>query len=144
MMQPIPQDVSDEPRSSRGPSSRPAQKPLRGGCWAHACRDDQVICGRVEIIVTADTRLGLAPRERRRIAMRFTEHVHPALRRELAELVHRRGSAARRAAERIKPVEVVFEDPGGRLQRITGWIEPPQVHHGQLREIEFGLREPTP
>jgi hypothetical protein len=41
----------------------------------------------------------------------------------------------------MDPIELVFDDPGGRLQRITAWIEPPQVRHGQLREIEFGLRE---
>jgi hypothetical protein len=48
-------------------------------CWAHACRDDEVICGRVELTGRADTRLGLAPRERRRVALRFVEHLHPAL-----------------------------------------------------------------
>jgi hypothetical protein len=47
--------------------------------WAHACRDDEVICGRVELTVRGDTRLGLAPRERRRVALRFVEHLHPAL-----------------------------------------------------------------
>ena len=55
--------------------------PLTGRrhCWAHARRDDEVICGRVELNVTADTRLGLAPRERRRVALRFAEYLHPAL-----------------------------------------------------------------
>ena len=27
--------------------------------WAHACRDGEVVCGRVELIVRSDTRLGL-------------------------------------------------------------------------------------
>jgi hypothetical protein len=137
MMRPIPQHTSDTPSSS--PRSTPT--PLHGSCWAHACRDNEVVCGRVELRLTADTRLGLAPRERRRVAARFVEHLHPALRTELTELVRRRGSAARRLAGRMDPIELVFDVPGGRLQRITGWIEPPQVRHGRLREIEFGLRE---
>jgi hypothetical protein len=95
----------------------------------------------VELVVTADPRLGLAPRERRRVAARFVDDVHPALRAELAELVRRRGAAARRAAGRMDPIELVFDDPGGRLQRIVGWVQPPSVRHGQLREIEFGIRE---
>lgn len=110
-------------------------------CWAHACRDDEVLCGRVELTVKADSRLGLAPRERRRVAMRFLEHLHPTLRRELAELVRRRGSAARRAAERLDPIELVFDDPCAGLQRITGWLEPPHLRHRDLHEIEFGFRE---
>jgi hypothetical protein len=119
--------------------------PLSGRrhCWAHACRGDEVLCGRVELTVRADTRLGLAPRERRRVDMRFVEHLHPTLRTELAELVRRRGSAARRAAERMDPIELIFGDPGSGLQRIIGWLEPPHARHRELHEIEFGFREST-
>ncbi len=46
--------------------------------WAHACRDGEVVCGRVELAVRADTRLGLAPRERRCLGACFREHLHPA------------------------------------------------------------------
>jgi hypothetical protein len=70
--------------------------------------------------------------------------VHPVLREELDELVQRRGAASRRAAERIEPIELVFDDPHLGLQRIIGQIEPPQRHRGNLDEIEFGLREPAP
>jgi hypothetical protein len=70
-----------------------------------------LVCGRVELTVTADIRLGLTPRERRRVVARFVERLHPVLRSELGELVRRRGAAARRAAERMAPVELVFEDP---------------------------------
>src|SRR4051794_26530455 len=131
MIQPVPQDITEEPCDGAWPALRPISARLRGPCWAHACRDDEVVCGRVELIVTADTRLVLAPRERRRIAARFVEHLHPALRTELSELVRRRGAAARRLAGRMDPIELVFDEPGGRLQRITGWIQPPQVRHGQ-------------
>jgi hypothetical protein len=112
--------------------------------WAHACRDGEVVCGRVELTVRTDTRLGLTARERRCFAARFVEHLHPVLREELNELVHRRGVASRRAAERIGPIELVFDDPRLGLQRIIGWIEPPQRRHGDLHEIEFRLREPAP
>lgn len=111
---------------------------------AHACRDGEVVCGRVELTMRADTRLGLTARERRRFAARFVEHLQPALRDELSELVDRRGAAARRAAERIEPIELVFDDPRLGLQRITGQIEPPQHRRNDLHEIEFGLRQPTP
>jgi hypothetical protein len=111
---------------------------------AHACRDGEVVCGRVELIVRADTRLGLAPRERRCVAARFLEHLHPVLRAELAELVHRRGAVARRAAERMEPVELVFDDPRLGLQRIFGWVQPPRLRHGELHEIEFDVRESAP
>lgn len=141
MIQPILQDVADEPRPGTWPARQPVPAPFRGSCWAHACRDDEVVCGRVEITVTADTRLGLAPRERRQLAARFVEYLHPTLRMELSQLVRRRGAAARRLAMGMEPIELVFNGPGERLERIIGWIQPPQVRHGQLREIEFGLRE---
>jgi hypothetical protein len=111
---------------------------------AHACRDGEVLCGRVELTVRTDTRLGLTARERRRFAARFVEHLHPALRDELNGLVDRRGAAARRAAECIEPIELVFDDPRLGLQRIVGQIEPPQHRRRDLHEIQFGLREPTP
>jgi hypothetical protein len=65
----------------------------------------------------------------------------PGLRAELAELVRRRGVVARRAAERMQPVEIVFDDPLLGRQRILGWIEPPQRRHGELHEIAFGISE---
>jgi hypothetical protein len=102
-----------------------------------------VVCGRVELLVRADTRLGLAPRERRRVAARFVAHLHPVLRTELTALVRRRGMIARRAAERMEPIEIVFDDPDGGLQRIVGWVQPPQRRHGELHEIEFDLHEPS-
>src|SRR4051794_25774986 len=115
-----------------GPQSQPTTEtthPLTAWYhhWGHACRDGEVVCGRVELAVRADTRLGLAPRERRCLVARFREHLHPALRADLAELVRRRGAIARRAAERMQPIEIVFDDPRLGVQRITGWIQPPQL-----------------
>lgn len=113
-------------------------------CWAHARRDGEVICGRVEVIVRADSRLGLTARERRGVAARFVEYLQPVLRTELTELVRRRGAAARRAAERMDPVEIVFDDPHLGLQRLTGWVQPPPRRNGvDLHEIEFELHEPA-
>lgn len=140
--------MSPDPTNPRPRTQAPARtgRPPTDGRsrWAHACRDGEVICGRVELTVRADTRLGLTPRERRRLAARFVEHLHPALRDELNELVDRRGAASRRAAERIEPIELVFDDPRLGLQRITGRIEPPQRRRSDLHDIEFGLRESAP
>lgn len=111
---------------------------------ARAYRHGELVCGRVELIVRADLRLGLAPRERRCLTARFLERLDPGLHSELTELIRRRGMAARRAAERMAPVELVFDDPRRGRQRIVGCIEPPQRRYGDLQELEFGLREPAP
>jgi hypothetical protein len=108
---------------------------------AHACRAAEVVCRRVELTVDADTRLGLTPRERRVLTVRFQEGIEPGLRAELTELVRRRGAVARRAAERMEPIEIVFADPLRGLQRIVGRIQPPQRRNGDLHDIPFGLRE---
>lgn len=113
-------------------------------CWAHACRDGEVVCGRVELAVRTDTRVGLAPRERHCFTVRFVEHLQPILRRELVELVRRRGAVARRAAERMEPIELVFDDPHLGLRRIIGCVQPPQARNSELHEIEFYLRELEP
>jgi hypothetical protein len=44
----------------------------------------------------------------------------------------------------MDPIEIVFDDPGRGLQRISGWIQPPQRRNGDLHDIQFGLREPAP
>jgi hypothetical protein len=104
-------------------------------------RDGAVLAHEVSVTVQSDDRLGMAPRERRRsIGARFTGNVDPILRGELVAVACRRGAAARRAAERIAPIEVVFD--GG--SRIVGRVQPPQVHHGELCDIEFAVRELAP
>jgi len=109
--------------------------------WGRAYRDGQLVCARVHITIGHDGRIGLTRQERRYVAARFLERLHPALRTELAELARRRGAAARRAAERMDPIEVVFDDGCMGTQRIVGWVQPPQVRYGELRDIEFALRE---
>jgi hypothetical protein len=94
----------------------------------------------VHVTVLRDGRLGLAPDERRVVRVRFHEPLDDGLRSELTQLVRRRGAAARRAVERVAPIEVVVDDPYGERQRIVGHLEPPQVRHGQLRAVEFELR----
>jgi hypothetical protein len=110
-----------------------------------AYRNGTLVCGRLHVTFRRDDRLGLAPHERRYVAARFLDRVHPDLRDELAELARRRGAAARRAAERIEPIVVVIDDPCRGRERIVGRIEPPQVRlfFGCLSYVEFGLREPA-
>jgi hypothetical protein len=113
----------------------------RRRCAAHACRDSTVVCGRVELTVAADSRLGLTPRERRSFTVRFLDSLEPGLRTELTTLVSRRGAAARRAADRMQPIEIVFDDPLRGLQRIAGSVQPPQRRTGiDLHDVQFGLR----
>ena len=109
---------------------------------ARAYRQGRLVAGRVEITVERhDDRLGLTPRERRRIVARFVEHVEPELRDELAQLVRRRGAASRRIADALAPVEVVADDGPSGERRLLCRLQPPQQRYGELREIEFGLRE---
>ena len=106
--------------------------------WGRAYRGRSLVCGRVHVRIGRDDRLGLAPHERRYVAARFLDRLHPDL---LAELT-RRGSAARRAAERLEPIVVVIDDPCLGRERIVGRIEPPQIRRSYLGDVEFGLREP--
>jgi hypothetical protein len=108
--------------------------------WGRAYRDGAVVCARVHVTIGRDARLG---RERRYVLARFVERVDPALRTELVELTRRRGAAARRAAERMEPIEILVDDPHRGRERILGRLEPPGVR-GELRGIEFALREPAP
>lgn len=112
--------------------------------WGQAYRGGSLICARVHVTVRHDDRLGLAPRERRTISARFEDRLHPILRAELQELAGRRGSAARRAAERIEPIVLLIGDPRHGRERIVGRLLPPYVRHRDLRDIEFALREAAP
>lgn len=90
------------------------------------------------LAVRADPRIGLTPRERRCLSVRFLDRPDPGLRAELDELLGRRGAVARRVAERMQPVEIVVDDPHLGCQRIIGSVQPPQIRNGDLHEIEFG------
>jgi hypothetical protein len=103
-------------------------------------RAGRLVCGWVHVTFERDGRLGLAPRERCFVRVRFHEPLDDDLRAELTQLVRRRGAAARRMVERLDPIEVVVDDSHGERQRIVGHLQPPRVRHGQLRAIEFELR----
>jgi hypothetical protein len=104
-----------------------------------AYRGERMVCARVQLTIGRDhDRLGLARHERRYVLARFCERLDPALRAELTELVRRRGMAARRAAETLQPLEIVVDDSS---EQLTVKLQPPQLRGGDLREIEFVLRE---
>ena len=46
--------------------------------------------------------------------------------------------------EGIDPIELVIDEPRGELRRVISWLRPPQMRHGQLRDIDFELRELGP
>jgi hypothetical protein len=99
------------------------------------------VCGRVHVTVGRDGRVGLAQHERRYLRARFLERLDPTLRRELSELAHRRGASARRIADTLRPIALVIDDPRRGRERFVVWLQPPDFRYGDLREIEFGLRE---
>jgi hypothetical protein len=113
---------------------------LRRG-WGRAYRGEHLVCGRVYITVGHDDRLGLTRRERRYVAARFEERLDAEFRSELAQLARRRGAAARRIADVLETIELVLDEPANKCERIIGRLQPPQLRHGRLRDITFGLRE---
>jgi hypothetical protein len=109
--------------------------------WARAYRDGELVCGRVDLRVWDSGRLGLTAYERREVAVRFLERLAPGFRRELDALRRRRGDVARRIAERMEAIELVADHTDMGDLHIVGHVQPPQRRHGEMYEIEFGLRE---
>jgi hypothetical protein len=95
----------------------------------------------VHVTIGRDDRLGLARHERRDVRVCFQESIDGPLRSELIQLVRRRGAAARRIADALDTIELVLDDTDGEQRRIIGQLQPPQVRHGRLRDIEFGIHE---
>jgi hypothetical protein len=108
-----------------------------------AYRGGRLVCGCVHVTVLRDGRLGLAPDERRLVRVRLHEPLDDDLRADLTALVRWRGAAARRAVERVDPIEIVVDDHHGERRRMIGYLHPPQVRHGRMRDIEFELK-PAP
>ena len=108
---------------------------------ARAYRHGELICGRVDLTISLDARLGLAPRERRQLIARFVDRLAPTFRHELEQLVRRRGAGATRAGDRIESIELVIEDPQRNGQRLVARVEPPQWRRWELAENEFVIRE---
>lgn len=118
-------------------SSADAEAVTERGCrLARAYREGELVCGRVDLRIRSDARLGLAPRERHQLVARFVELLAPAFRQELEQLIYRRG-----AADRIGTIELVIEDPQRDGQRLVGHLEPPQSQRWELSETEFVIRE---
>jgi hypothetical protein len=120
-------------------TTRISTRPRYG--WARAYRDGELVCGRVDLRVWDSGRLGLTANERREVAVRFLERLAPGFRRELDALLRRRGDVARRIAERMDAIELVADHAEMGDLRIVGHLQPPQRRHGEMYEIEFGLRE---
>jgi hypothetical protein len=131
------------PASLPQPPAAAADVPLaeRRHRRARAYRNGELICGRVDLTISLDARLGLAPRERRQLIARFVDRLAPPFRHELEQLVRRRGARATRIGDRIESIELVFEDPQRNGQRLVARIEPPQWRRWELAENEFVIRE---
>jgi hypothetical protein len=108
---------------------------------ARAYRNGELICGRVDLMVRMDTRIGLAPRERRQLIARFVDRLAPTFRQELEQLVRRRGAAATRIGDRLETFELVFDDPQRDGELLLCRLEPPQMRRWKLSENEFVIRE---
>jgi len=115
--------------------------------WGRAYRNGRVVCAHVGVTIVSDVRLAPTPKIPRQIRVRFLEGIDKALREELDELVRSRGMRCRRVAERLAPIEIVWDEPhgwrtGGRRSHV-GRLEPPILRSAPLGEIEFRLREST-
>jgi hypothetical protein len=110
--------------------------------WARAYRGGQLVCGRVDVRIGCDSdRVRLATGERRFVVVRFLDELDPALRRELAALVTRRGAAAKRIAERLAPITLVIDGAGDEQMQVVGHLQPPHRRFGELHDVEFAIRE---
>ena len=132
--------MSDQPRPLPATPARPST----ATGWARAYRGGRLVCARVRVTIGDDDRLGLTRRERRCVSARFLERLDRALWIELMALLRRRGAAGHRLAEHLDPIELVVDQPDGDPRRIVGLLQPPQLRHGQLRDVEFGVRELEP
>jgi hypothetical protein len=130
--------AGSDPARAVDTENRPREQTRGALCRAY--RSGRLVCGCVHVTVRLDDRLGLTQQERRHIGVSFREPLDDDVRADLGRLVRQHGSAARRAAERIDPIEVVIDDPHGARVRIVGRLQPPQARHGQLRDIEFELK----
>ena len=128
---------SDPVRAADGESCTQPELPVRG--LGRAYRAGRLVCGSVHVTVSLDGRLGLTPHERRLMRVRFHEPLDDGLRAELAQLVRRRGAAALRVAESFHEIAIALDDPDSERVHFVGRLQPPQVRHGQLSEIEFSL-----
>jgi hypothetical protein len=103
---------------------------------ARAYHDGRLVCdGTLVMVIACDERLGLAPRERRHVTVRFMHGIEPAFRAQLMQVLRRRGARSRRLAAALDPIELELDGAG----RLAGRIEPPAVRHCTLEQTDFGL-----
>jgi hypothetical protein len=103
---------------------------------ARAYHDGRLVCdGTLVMVIACDERLGLAPRERRHVTVRFVHGIEPAFRAQLMQVLRRRGARSRRLAAALDPIELELDGAG----RLAGRIEPPAVRHCTLEQTDFGL-----
>jgi hypothetical protein len=102
---------------------------------ATAYRDGTVVCDRVLVTVIRDERLGLAPRERRQMTVRFVHGLEPGFRSQLMQVLHRRGARSRRLAQALDPIELALDGE----PPVAARIEPPAVRHVSLEQTDFSL-----
>jgi hypothetical protein len=103
-----------------------------------AYRGGTVVCDRVLVtVIVSDERLGLTPRERQHTTVRFVHDIEPEFRRQLIQVLRRRGARSRRAAEALDPIELVVDGE----QRLAARIEPPIIRNLSLEQTDFRLRE---
>lgn len=100
-----------------------------------------VVCDRVQVtVIEFDERLGLAPWERQYVTVRFLRGIQPEFRRQLVQVLRRRGARSRRFADALDPIEL--EVQGAR--RLAARIEPPVARHAALEQTAFRLgRHPS-
>jgi hypothetical protein len=102
-----------------------------------AYRDGTVLCDRVLVtVVVSDDRVGPALRERRHATVRFLHDIEPGFRRQLIQVLRRRGARSRRAADALDPIELEVDGE----QRLVARIEPPTVRNLALEQTDFTLR----
>jgi hypothetical protein len=105
---------------------------------ARAYRDGAVVCDRVLVtVIEQDERLGLAPRERRSMTVRFVHGIEPGFRAQLMQVLRRRGARSRRLAAAMEPIELDLDGSG----RLAGRIEAPEVRNLALEHTDFRLRQ---
>jgi hypothetical protein len=101
-----------------------------------AYRNGTVVCDRVQVtVIESDERLGLAPWERQYVTVRFLRGIQPEFRRQLVQVLRRRGARSRRVADALDPIELEVQG----TRRLAARIEPPIARHASLEQTAFRL-----
>jgi hypothetical protein len=114
---------------------------------AQVYRGGKMVCGRAELLLRVDKRrVGLTRPERRYLVVRFMDSLDPRLQRELQRLRDRRGERARRFADAVDPITIKVDEGEEQVVlevRVQAPHDPSRITTGELREVEFDVREVT-